>query len=104
MTKIAEGAAVEFAADLAAVRQDIARLAETMSGLVQHQTRAAGHHVSDAIGDTRDKIATTAADVEKRVRAASSEIEASVERHPLTALLIVFGIGLSIGMLSRSRG
>jgi ElaB/YqjD/DUF883 family membrane-anchored ribosome-binding protein len=104
MTKSTEGAVGDLAADLAALRQDVARLAETMSELVQHQTGAAGLRASAAVGDARDKIASTAADAQNRVRAARGEIEASIERHPLTAMLIAFGVGLSLGMMSRWRG
>ena len=104
MTKNAEGASGDLTADLAALRQDIARLAETMSELVQHQTQAAGLRVSDAVGDARDRIVSTAADAQNRVRAASGEIEARIERNPLTAVLIAFGIGTLLGMMSRSRG
>lgn len=104
MNKNVEGAAGDVIADLAALRQDIAHLAEAMSSLVQHQTTAAGLGVSEALGDAKDKIANTSADAQKRVRAASGEVEASIEHHPLTAVLIAFGVGLSIGMISRLRG
>jgi len=104
MTKNPEGAAADFTADFAALRHDVARLAETMSELVRHQAQAAGVRVSEAVGDARDKIASTAADTQKRVGAASGEIEASIERNPLTAVLIAFGIGMSLGMMSRWRG
>ena len=79
MTEHAEGAAGDFAADLAALRQDVAHLAETLSKLVQHQTQ-------------------------DRVLAATGEIEASIRRSPLTAVLIAFGIGISVGIMNRSRG
>jgi ElaB/YqjD/DUF883 family membrane-anchored ribosome-binding protein len=78
MTEHAEGAAGDFAADLAALRQDVAHLAETLGKLVQHQTQ-------------------------DRVRAATGEIEASIRRNPLTAVLIAFGIGISVGIVNRSR-
>jgi ElaB/YqjD/DUF883 family membrane-anchored ribosome-binding protein len=104
MTKNAQGAAGDLTADLAALRQDVAHLAETMSQAVRHQTQAAGFRVSEAVGDARNKIASTAADTQNRVRAASREIEASIERNPLTAVLIAFGIGISRGIMSRSRG
>jgi ElaB/YqjD/DUF883 family membrane-anchored ribosome-binding protein len=103
MTKNAEGVAGDITADLAALRGDVARLAQTMSDLVQHQTQTAGLGVSEAVGDTRDKIASAAADVQNRVRAASGEIEARIERNPLTAMLIAFGIGISLGVINRSR-
>ena len=79
MTEHAQGAAGDFAADLAALRQDVAHLAETLGKLVQHQTQ-------------------------NRVRAASDEIEAGIRRNPLTAVLIAFGIGISVGIMNRSRG
>ncbi len=104
MTKNAEDAARDFAADLAALRQDVARLAETMSGLVQHQTQAAGHRVFEAVGDAREKLASTAADAQKRVRAASHEVEARIEHHPLATVLIAFAVGMSLALLCRSRG
>ena len=79
MTKPADGAAGDLAADLAALRQDVAHLAETLSKLVQHQTQ-------------------------DRVRAATSEIEAGIVRNPFAAVLIAFGVGISLGMINRSRG
>jgi hypothetical protein len=79
MTNNAEGASEDLAADLAAVRKEVARLADTLSKLVQHQT-------TDC------------------VRAVRSEIEPSIGRKPLTAVLIAFGIGISLGMRMRSRG
>ena len=104
MAKSTEDTSGDLAADLATLRQDVAQLAETMSKLVQHQTQAAGHRVSEAVDDVKDKIANTAADAQNRVRAASGEIEACIERNPLTSVLIALGIGMSLGLLSRSRG
>jgi ElaB/YqjD/DUF883 family membrane-anchored ribosome-binding protein len=78
MTEHAEGAAGDFAADLAALRQDVAHLAETLGKLVQHQTT-------------------------DRVHATTSEIEAGIRRSPLTAVSIAFGIGFAVGMMNRSR-
>ena len=57
MTKNAEGTTGNLTADLAALRKDIAHLAETMSELVQHQTGTAGHRVSEVAGDVKDRIA-----------------------------------------------
>jgi ElaB/YqjD/DUF883 family membrane-anchored ribosome-binding protein len=103
MSRSADDSPGDVAADLAALRRDVARLAETMSALVQQQTQAASHRVSEAVGDARDKIAGAAADAQDRVRAASGEIEACIERNPLMSVLIAVGVGLSLGLLSRSR-
>ncbi|MGA8171545.1 MAG: hypothetical protein WB816_12055 [Methylocystis sp.] len=101
MSKNTEG---DITADLAALREDVARLAETISKLLQSQTEAAGVGVSEAVGDARDKIANTAGEARNHARAASGEIEASIERNPLTAVLIAFGMGMWLGVMSRSRG
>ena len=101
MSKNSEG---DVAADLAAIREDVARLAETISKLLQRQTQAAGVGVSEAVGDAKDKVADTVAEARSFSRAASGEIEASIERNPLTAVLIAFGVGMWLGLMSRSRG
>ena len=101
MTKTVEGATGDLGADLARLRRDIAHLTETMSELVQHQTKAAGFRASTAFGDVRNRIASTAADAQSRIRAVGGDIEASFERHPLAALLIALGVGIVLGMMSR---
>jgi ElaB/YqjD/DUF883 family membrane-anchored ribosome-binding protein len=103
MTTNAEGAAKDIAADLVALRQDVARLAEAIREVVQNQAQAAGHRVSVAVGGTRNKIAGAAVDAQNRVRAGSGEIEAGIERNPLIVALIAFGVGMSLGMMIRSR-
>ena len=103
MTKTLEGAAGDLGADLAALRRDVAHLSETLSELVQHRTKAVGVRASSAFEEVRDKIASTAADARSHVRAAGNDIEASFERHPLAALLIAFGIGIALGMMSRGH-
>jgi ElaB/YqjD/DUF883 family membrane-anchored ribosome-binding protein len=103
MTKNTEETAEDLTAELAALRRDIARLAETMRELMEQRTQAAGLRVSEAVADARDRIASTATDAQDRVRAASSEIEASIERNPLIVALIAFVVGMSLGMITRSR-
>jgi ElaB/YqjD/DUF883 family membrane-anchored ribosome-binding protein len=102
MTENAEGTAGDFAVDLAALRQDVARLAETVSKLVQQQTQAADQRVSEAVGDAREKIAST--EGQHRICAAASAIETCVGHHPLTSILIAFVVGMSLGPLIRSCG
>ncbi len=103
MTKNTEETAGDLAAELAALRRDIGRLAETMRELLEHQPRAASLRVSEAVADARDKIASTAADAQNRIRAASGDIEASIEHNPLIVVLIAFILGMSLGRMSRSR-
>jgi len=104
MTNNVEGPVAEVGAELAALRRDIAHLAETILGMAEHQTQAAGIRVSDAVGDARSKISNAAGDAKKNVKAASAEFGGSIERNPLTAVLIALGVGMVIGLLGRSRG
>jgi ElaB/YqjD/DUF883 family membrane-anchored ribosome-binding protein len=104
MTTNAEAAAGDFATDLAALRQDIAHLADTISTLVQHQKQAAGSRVFEAVGDAKDKLASTAAGAQSRICAATGAIEDGIERHPLTAVLVALGVGASLGLLRLSHG
>lgn len=103
MTKGDDAAIGDLAADLAALRQDIARLTDTVSGLAQRQTEAAGQRVSEAVNNVGEKLGCAAAEMHNRVRTANGEIEACVSRNPLTAVLIALGVGMSLGLLSRLR-
>lgn len=99
-----QGPAEDIATDLIALRQDIARLVEAVRELAQNRTQAAGLQVAEAVGDAKAKIAGAAVGAQDRVREASGEIEDGIERNPLIAVLIAFGVGMSLGMMIRSRG
>ena len=103
MTKATEGTLEDTTAYLAALRQDIARLSESVSALLQNPAPGVAQHVSDAVEDAKAKFSNTAADVKSRVNVAGGEIEASIERHPLTAMLISFGVGMALGVMTRAR-
>ncbi len=53
-------AAPDLAADLAALRADIARLSDTIAGLMRSQADAAGAAVKGAVGDARDQLSQVA--------------------------------------------
>jgi ElaB/YqjD/DUF883 family membrane-anchored ribosome-binding protein len=103
MTKITEATIEDTTAHLAALRQDIARLSESVSALLQNPAPRVTQHVADAVEDAKAKLSSTAADVKSRVNVAGCEIEASIERHPLTAMLISFGVGMALGVMTRAR-
>jgi ElaB/YqjD/DUF883 family membrane-anchored ribosome-binding protein len=99
----AEAATQDFAADLAALRADIAKLTASVTNLVKAETSAATDTVFGAVDSARQKFADGAAGAKERLSGASSELEASIERNPLVAVLIAAGVGLVIGLLSRGR-
>ena len=103
MSKITEGTVEDTTAHLAALRQDIARLSESVGALLQNPAPGAAQQVSNAVDGAKATFFSTAADVKSRVNSAGGEIEASIERNPLTAIMISFGVGMALGMMTRAR-
>ena len=100
--KSGDGAAADIAADLANLRTDIASLSETIAGLMGGRANAAGAAVKDAAGDARDQLSQAVAHAHDSVLGAAADLERRIERDPLTAVLIAAGIGMAIGMMSKS--
>ena len=102
--KTGDVAAPDLAADLAALRADIARLSDTMAGLMRGHADAAGAAVKGAVGDARDQLSQTASHAQDSAFGAAADLERRIERNPLTAVLIAVGIGMALGMMAKSRG
>ena len=93
----------DFTADLAALRDDIAKLTSWVSEFIRSQTATTTNTVFDAVDSTRQKISETTAKARDRVAGASTDLETTIERNPLMAVLIAMIVGIATGMLSRSR-
>ncbi len=104
MTKTAEEQAGDLSADLAALRRDVAQLTSTMGKLVSGKAHAASDSLTGAMGEAGDTLAGQASRVAAHVGAASGEIESYVARNPLAAALVAFGVGLTLGLVSRPKG
>ncbi|GAC1329926.1 MAG: hypothetical protein NVSMB26_06710 [Beijerinckiaceae bacterium] len=124
-TKPAEQNASQIASDLAALREDFGKLSSSVAELVKSQANQAGTAMRGAVGDARDRLASTASDAkdrlaskaadaqdrlmdkaanaQDRVIAATADLESTIERNPLMAVLIALFVGLLMGALSRSR-
>jgi ElaB/YqjD/DUF883 family membrane-anchored ribosome-binding protein len=102
--KTGEFAASDLNADLTALRMDIARLTDTMTALLRSQVDAAGATVRGAVGDARDQLSQAASQAQDTAFGAAADLERRIERNPLTAVLIAGGIGMALGMMSKSRG
>jgi ElaB/YqjD/DUF883 family membrane-anchored ribosome-binding protein len=109
MNHTTESAPSDIAADLTQLRADFSRLSESVAGLVKTQAQTAAGSLRDTVAAAGDRIAGKAADLgnsavqltsgaEDKVRSASHDIEASIERNPLTAVIIAAGIGMVIGL------
>jgi ElaB/YqjD/DUF883 family membrane-anchored ribosome-binding protein len=107
------------------LRDDFAKLSSSVADLVKAQAGQASAAMRGAVGDARERLASTtadtrerlagraadaqgrimdkAADAQDRFMAATADLESTIERNPLTAVLIALFIGLLMGALSRSR-
>ncbi len=103
MSKSDDALAADFAASLDALRTDVTKLIQAMEQLGQSHAHAAGQRVNSAVSNATDAISGATTGAKDRVRSASAEMEACIERNPITALLIAFGVGLSVSMLNRPR-
>jgi ElaB/YqjD/DUF883 family membrane-anchored ribosome-binding protein len=92
--------AADFTADLAALRQDIAKISASLVDLMQDK---AASKVSEVVDDARHKLADKAAEAQERVGAIGADLESTIERNPLIAVLLAAFAGFVIGMLSRPR-
>lgn len=104
MSNSAKDAAGDIASDLAALRADIGRLSETVASLVRAQTEAAGEALRGVADGARVQFSEAASQAQDSAFGAAADLERRIERSPLTAVLIAAGIGIALGMMSKSRG
>jgi ElaB/YqjD/DUF883 family membrane-anchored ribosome-binding protein len=96
-----EAAADDISADIANLRADVAKLSASMTELLRHQATHAQDRVMDAVGSAREQLASSAADATEKMRSASAELESSIERNPLAAVVIALICGLLLGRIGR---
>ncbi|HUI21137.1 MAG TPA: hypothetical protein VLZ74_08840 [Methylocella sp.] len=101
--KPVEEATQDFTADLAALRDDIAKLSSSVSELLRAQTAATTNAVTDVVDNARQKISDSAGKAQDRVASASTDLETAIERNPLMAVLLALVAGIVVGLVSRGR-
>jgi ElaB/YqjD/DUF883 family membrane-anchored ribosome-binding protein len=99
--KPVEEASREIAADLAALREDIAKLTASVAELVQAEASATTNTVLGAVGDARRKLSESSAQAQDHVKSVGADLEAAIERNPLVAVLGAIVAGFLIGTLTR---
>lgn len=104
----------DVSSDLDTLRSDLSRLAGTVSNMISSQSKSAGSDAQSSYGSLRDGLtsrasdwsdrgAAFASDARDRLVDVNSDLETRIERNPMAAVLIAAGIGLAIGLMSRSR-
>lgn len=104
----------DVTSELANVRNDLARLAGTVGNLLSSTADSATRgSARDSVENMRDNLYSRASDwtsqgshlasdARDRLYEANSVLENRIEKNPLAAVLIAAGIGMAIGLMSRS--
>jgi ElaB/YqjD/DUF883 family membrane-anchored ribosome-binding protein len=86
--------------DFDALRDDLAKLTQTVSQLVQNQAATTRDHVMDAVGTAGGNIAQSAAVAQDKLVSVGADFEARVQKNPLGAVAIAVGVGILIGKMT----
>ncbi|WAC28233.1 hypothetical protein [Ancylobacter sp. SL191] len=100
--------------DLAVLRADVAKLADTLTTLARSQSGAAADAVTSRVREGKAKAEATAAELLDEGRAAYDEardrasqlggdVTSAIERNPLGAVAAALGVGFLLGLLTRGR-
>jgi ElaB/YqjD/DUF883 family membrane-anchored ribosome-binding protein len=100
--KPVEVSSQDFTTDLASLRDDVAKLSSSLSEFIRIHSAATTNTVSE-VDNARQKISGAASKAQDRVTGATTDLEATIERNPLAAVLIALGAGILVGLLSRGR-
>ncbi len=95
-----EEASQDFTADLAALRDDVAKLSLSLSEFIRTQTASTTNTVVDAVDNARQKFSDTASKAQDRVARAGTDLETTIEHNPLLAVLIAMVAGIFVGMVA----
>tara|TARA_R110000787_G_scaffold147489_3_gene261250 strand:+ start:89 stop:406 length:318 start_codon:yes stop_codon:yes gene_type:complete len=96
-SKTTTEAATDFEAvshQLSALRTDLSRLAETVSGIAGKRGSHMATDIAEGFGEAKHYV-------EKTGKSAEHQLEASVADHPLLAIGLAAGAGLLVGAMSR---
>ena len=92
----------DFAADLASLRDDVAKLNSSLSEFVRTHSARSTNTVFEA-ADAPQKISDTANKAHDPVAGATTDLEITIEHKPMVAALIAMVAGMLVGLLSRGR-
>ncbi len=84
----------ELTAQFAALREDMAKLSNSVLEITERRGSRLASDISDGVGEAAHYVAS-------KGKNAEAELEKSVAAHPLLALGLAAGVGLLIGAMTR---
>ena len=86
--------------DLSRLRDDIARLTQTVSDLAQKQVASSREQVVGAVGAAGESLSQSASIAQDKFAAVEGDVEARIKKNPWGAVAVAGLIGLLIGKMS----
>jgi ElaB/YqjD/DUF883 family membrane-anchored ribosome-binding protein len=83
-----------ISAQLAALRTDMSRLAETVGAIAERRGSHMASDIAEGFGEAKHYV-------ERTGKSAEHQLEASITDHPLLAIGLAAGAGLLVGAMSR---
>lgn len=87
--------------DIDKLRDDLVRLSQSVSSLLSSRATDARDVVTDTASGLYETGLDYAHDAEAQVRGMAGDLTKQIERNPLAAIGIVFGVGYVIGLMRR---
>ncbi len=91
----------ELKRDVDALRADVASLAETLKEILERERAGVRSQLNSAAAKLADQGEHLAQAAGEQISATTRQIEDSIVRNPIQAILVAFGIGFAIGVLRR---
>jgi ElaB/YqjD/DUF883 family membrane-anchored ribosome-binding protein len=86
--------------DFSQLRDDIAKLTQTVGDLVQKQASSAREQVMDAVGAAGDNLSQSASAAQDKFASIEQDMGARIQKNPWGAVMVAALIGLLIGKMS----
>ena len=87
--------------DFGALRDDLARLAQTVGELLQSQAASTRDQVMDTVGAAGDNVTRSAAAAQDKLVSLEADFEAWIKKNPLSAVAIALGLGFLTAKMTR---
>src|SRR6202789_3615063 len=86
--------------DMSRLREEIAKLTQTVSDLAQKQVASSRDQVAGVVGAAGDNLSQSAAVAQDKFAAVEGDVEARIKKNPWGAVAVAGLIGLLIGKMS----